>query len=166
MAQKMDLFDEAKRKMPMAIVGFRGRYYWLSNDYLTKVEWEGVVYPSVSHAFAASGTNDVNVRERIRLAEDFSTVRELERMMTKNYAVEMNRIDILAQLIRLKFTVPELRKGLKNTKEQLLVHHNERGDTIWGVCNNRGYNLLGRVLMEVRSLVISEDARIYSGPEK
>jgi predicted NAD-dependent protein-ADP-ribosyltransferase YbiA (DUF1768 family) len=45
---------------------------------------------------------------------------------------------------------PELRVKLLNTGDLQLVEGNYWGDTFWGVCNGKGENHLGKILMRVR----------------
>jgi predicted NAD-dependent protein-ADP-ribosyltransferase YbiA (DUF1768 family) len=54
--------------MPERIDQFRGRYFFLSNFSLGSVNFEGDVYPSVEHAFAAAKTLDPELRAEVRHA--------------------------------------------------------------------------------------------------
>jgi hypothetical protein len=47
---------------------FTGPYFFLSNFAESPVEFDGVIYPTVEHAFAAAKTLESAERERIRLA--------------------------------------------------------------------------------------------------
>lgn len=46
---------------------------------------------------------------------------------------------------------PELAKALLLTKTAELIEGNTWGDKIWGQCNGVGANLLGKILMDIRS---------------
>jgi predicted NAD-dependent protein-ADP-ribosyltransferase YbiA (DUF1768 family) len=52
--------------------------------------------------------------------------------------------------LRDKFSDPELRAKLLATGDEFLVEGNHWGDTYWGVCNGKGRNMLGSLLMKVR----------------
>ena len=53
-------------------------------------------------------------------------------------------------LVILKFTQnPELLKRLKQIKGPI-SEENTWGDTFWGICEGKGENNLGKILMEVR----------------
>lgn len=45
----------------------------------------------------------------------------------------------------------ELRDALLSTKDEELIEGNTWNDTYWGICNGKGLNMLGKVLMRVRS---------------
>ena len=45
---------------------------------------------------------------------------------------------------------PELGNKLLETGNQELVEGNTWGDIFWGVCNGKGQNWLGKILMMVR----------------
>lgn len=53
-------------------------------------------------------------------------------------------------LVRRKFKDPELAILLKATGDTFIVHANDHYDTFWGVCDGRGRNMLGHILMQVR----------------
>lgn len=62
------------------------------------------------------------------------------------------KLPIMVDLVLQKFSVPELYNNLIATNEKWLVEGNDWDDTYWGVCNGRGRNVLGRLLMEIREL--------------
>ena len=57
----------------------------------------------------------------------------------------------MKDLLEQKFAKPELKKLLLATDDMLLVEGNTWGDTYWGVCNGIGFNMLGKLLVELRS---------------
>ena len=55
------------------------------------------------------------------------------------------------EIVKDKFSRnPELRVKLLNTGDIELIEGNYWGDTFWGVCNGKGENHLGKILMRVR----------------
>ena len=42
---------------------------------------------------------------------------------------------------------------MEDTNNEELIEGNTWNDTYWGVCNGRGQNHLGKILMKVRSLL-------------
>lgn len=50
----------------------------------------------------------------------------------------------------------ELRELLLATNDALLIEGNTWGDTYWGVCNGKGENNLGKILMKVREEIRSD----------
>jgi hypothetical protein len=63
---------------------------------------------------------------------------------------EDKRIKIMINLLLQKFGNNELFLKLKNTGNQELIEGNTWGDTLWGVCDGKGRNILGIILMEIR----------------
>lgn len=57
---------------------------------------------------------------------------------------------LMADLLLQKYKNPELADRLLGTGEKYLVEGNTWNDTLWGVSNGRGRNLLGLMLMEIR----------------
>lgn len=62
------------------------------------------------------------------------------------------KIGFMASILAAKFSDPELRLMLLQTWGCELVEGNTWGDTFWGVCNGKGKNNLGKILMELRDM--------------
>ena len=59
--------------------------------------------------------------------------------------------NIMYEICYNKFSQNELLKEkLINTGDALLIEGNTWHDTYWGMCNNKGQNKLGKILMRVR----------------
>jgi hypothetical protein len=63
------------------------------------------------------------------------------------------KADIMYKLVRDKFRDPGLREKLLATGDAALVEGNTWNDTFFGVCRGKGLNMLGIILMRVRSEV-------------
>jgi ribA/ribD-fused uncharacterized protein len=126
-------------------------YEFLSNFHMTPVLWEGILYPSSEHAYQASKTLDPNIRKAISL---LSTPGKAKR--AKNNFVQRpdwnDKLKLLTMeaILRIKFQDPKLRALLDSTKGQELIEGNTWNDTFWGVCNGKGKNHLGTILMNIR----------------
>ena len=60
------------------------------------------------------------------------------------------KIDIMREILQIKFENPHLKMLLKNTGNKILIEHTSR-DSFWGDGGNgSGLNWLGRLLMEIR----------------
>jgi ribA/ribD-fused uncharacterized protein len=65
------------------------------------------------------------------------------------------RLQIMGEVVLTKFVVnKDLRDKLIATGQRELIEGNTWHDTFWGVCNGKGGNHLGKILMEVRSMLI------------
>lgn len=50
------------------ICKFDGKFFFLSNFFESKVEYEGITYPTVEHAFQAAKTLDNDTRKKVAAA--------------------------------------------------------------------------------------------------
>ncbi len=135
----------------LAITDFRGPYRWLSNFQQVDVCLDGVVYPTTEHAYQAAKTLDRVKRDEIRRAETPGKAKRLGQLVALRPDWETVRVDIMLDLQRQKFAHGELRAQLLDTQDAELVEGNTWGDRFWGVCDGRGLNWLGRLLMQVRN---------------
>lgn len=130
---------------------FRGRYDFLSNFYLSPFTLDGHVYPTVEHAFQVAKTLDPKMQAMIRNAPTPAAVKQMGRLATLRPDWEDVKNDVMLDLLRVKFRpVSGLSTALLDTGDEELVEGNTWGDTYWGVCNGRGDNWLGVLLMMVR----------------
>jgi ribA/ribD-fused uncharacterized protein len=147
----------------MAIRRFTKQYVFLSNFYKMpepRLEYEGLVYPTVEHAFQAAKTHDPLDRAMIRNASFARDAKKLGRHVPLRLDWETVKQDIMLQLLRIKFdpkTFPTLAQRLTDTAPQQLVEGNTWGDTEWGVDlrTSKGENHLGKLLMQVRDELLA-----------
>ena len=131
---------------------FNGDYIFLSNFYPVEVEYNGILYPSVEHAYQAQKT----LNEDIRL--DFSKINKDRACdaKKKSYSIKKRedwdiiKLSIMKDLLFIKFRETPLKEMLLSTDNAILIEGNQWGDTFWGVCNNQGANMLGILLTYVR----------------
>ena len=61
------------------------------------------------------------------------------------------KVRVMCEIVEAKFTQnPNLTNMLLATEDAILIEGNTWGDTFWGVCDGKGENNLGKVLMRVR----------------
>lgn len=136
------------------INSFKGQYSFLSNFYPVQVEIEGIVYPSVEHAYVAMKTMDIELRKQISLMETAGKVKRMGRTLNIRSDWDHIKLPVMFGLLRLKFQKPELKLLLISTGDSHLEEGNWWGDTFWGVCKGVGENNLGKLLMRVRQEII------------
>ncbi|QIG70173.1 swarming motility YbiA-like protein [Rhizobium phage RHph_N28_1] len=131
------------------IAGFDGEWHFLSNFYASPIIYEGILYPTVEHAFQAAKTLNMKVRKQISLLATPGQAKAAGRAVKLRPDWEDIKIDIMRELIILKFKIPALRKYLLLTKGITLIEANTWGDKFWGT-NMRGIgrNELGKLLWE------------------
>jgi hypothetical protein len=129
---------------------FQGEYRWLSNFWNCSVLYEGIRYNSVEHAYQAAKTTNVAARQAIAACSTPGQAKRMGRTVAMRPDWNQVKDQVMLDLLRLKFSIPELKKLLLSTGNQELQEGNKWNDTYWGVCNGRGLNKLGKLLMQVR----------------
>lgn len=134
---------------------FRFDYRFLSNFQASTVLYDGELYPTVENAYQAAKTLDLAAREpftRISAKQAKQLGKEVKLRKDWDSIKDITMYGLLTQ----KFTIPLLRKKLLATGDALLVEGNWWNDTYWGVCNGKGKNVLGILLMKVRKDIREE----------
>lgn len=132
------------------ISNFRGNYYFLSNFYPARVEYEGLTYGSNEAAFQAQKTLDMEDRRRFTVLDPYEAKRK-GRRVTLRKDWEKAKEPIMRRIVFAKFSQnPELKEKLLATGDAYLEEGNDWGDRTWGTVNGIGENLLGKILMDVR----------------
>lgn len=139
---------------PQLITSFSGPYRFLSNFYEAPVAFEGLVYPTSEHAFAAAKTTDQSVREIIRSAATPGQAKRLGRGLDLRLDWEMVKDQVMATILEDKFTRnADLREKLVGLVGFELIEGNTWGDRTWGAVWHpvlqkwEGQNRLGIALM-------------------
>jgi ribA/ribD-fused uncharacterized protein len=138
------------------INSFRGEYRFLSNFYPSYVMYEGLEYPSVEHAYQASKTDNPEIRKQIYWMQTPGEAKRAGQTIHRNPEHEIDRVKIMEQLLRAKFTPTIFRLRLEKTKGFNLIEGNTWHDNFWGACvceackDKEKHNHLGRLLMKIR----------------
>jgi ribA/ribD-fused uncharacterized protein len=140
----------------MTIDRFDGtKYRFLSNFWPSEVVYDGEVYPTVEHAYQAAKTLDVNARRAIREASTPGKAKRLGQKVVYRENWENLKYTVMEELLKQKFKWSdsgcELGNLLEETGDQELIEGNTWGDVYWGVCDGKGQNNLGKILMDIRS---------------
>jgi len=135
----------------MAIQSFTMEYSFLSNFYPCLIEFEGDIYRTLEHAYQAAKTHDPDERRKIREERKTGKAKRMGKRVTIREEWEQIKVKVMRELLKKKFENPQLRKLLLDTYPHDLVEGNTWGDTFWGECNGQGKNMLGILLMQIRS---------------
>lgn len=139
--------------MASRIDSFRGKHYFLSNFSEYPVTVGGITYQNNEAAFQAMKVLDVEQRKSFAHLDPSSAKQKGRRVRLRPDWEEVKE-SYMYLIVKAKFTQnPELGEKLKATGDAILVEGNTWNDTIWGVCNGRGQNKLGKILMRVRGEV-------------
>lgn len=135
------------------ISSFTGDYRFLSNFYPSEVELDGVIYPSVEHAYQAAKTLDKKERTVFHKhpLPSAAEAKKLGRKLSMRSDWDGVKLQVMEDLLVQKFAHADLKEQLSQTKGSLLVEGNWWGDSFWGVDNRKGgQNHLGKLLMKIR----------------
>lgn len=138
---------------------FDGEYAFLSNFHPVKIRYGLITYPTVEHAYQASKTNDPEIKKMIAKLPKPGQAKRAAKTVPIIYGWRNTRVDVMSRLVRQKFQDPELRQLLLNTEDAYLIEGNTWGDTFWGVCDGKGSNVLGNILMNVRAEINDQNKR-------
>lgn len=149
MAGKKENNQEEKPQAKQVIDSFRGEYSFLSNFFTCPVTYKGETYMCAEAAFQA--------QKCPARASEFTTLgasqaKRLGRQV-KITVSEWNdvRVNEMGKILWAKFLGnPELARKLIKTGDAVLIEGNQWGDTFWGVCQGKGENNLGKLLMSIR----------------
>lgn len=133
------------------IISFTGPNFFLSNFYPCEVAFEGKVYKSSEHAYMASKTEDLNVREYIASQPTPGQAKKIGRSIPLRENWDNVRVYYMRTILKSKFSDQALYEKLLSTAPYELIEGNTWGDTFWGQCPiGKGQNMLGKLLMELR----------------
>lgn len=140
-----------------AISEFRGEYAFLSNFYETEIFCWGFRYRNGEAAFQAmKEPKKASMFQNI----DAKTAKWLGRRVKLRGDWELVKEKLMYTVCFAKFTQnPKLGEKLLATGERTLIEGNVWGDVEWGVCNGKGKNLLGKILMQVRETIKKSNRR-------
>lgn len=135
---------------PNTIESFTDDYQFLSNFWPADVALDGVKYATVEHAYQAAKTIIPEEREWIRGQPSAGRAKRAGKDITLRPNWNEVKVPIMEDLLRQKFTHPELKQLLLDTEDKTLIEGNDWGDIFWGICNGVDENMLGKLLMQIR----------------
>ena len=150
--RKSIMFSPRIRVKDNTIAGFFGEYRFLSNFHESPFLMDGILYPTVEHAYQAQkALSDSSLFKEIAEAESASVAKKLGRKAKLPDNWDSKKVLIMRRCITLKFLSNlDLKTELLKTVPYNLEETNWWGDEFWGVCNGAGDNILGLLLMDLR----------------
>lgn len=140
------------------IKGFFGEYKWLSNFHGCDIEYQGLRFQSTEAAYQAAKCRHSYDRQQFT-GVNASKAKRMGRQITIREDWDEVKFSIMLELCTYKFSRnSELRKKLLETGNKYIEETNWWGDTYWGVCNGKGENKLGQILMIIRSNLSLNDS--------
>lgn len=137
------------------VSSFSDEFAFLSNFFPAKVVYFGMEYPTSEHAFQAAKTLDQVERMAIAALISPGQAKQAGRRVTLRSDWENIKLEVMENIVRIKYRDRELAKMLIATGEEKLVEGNYWHDIFWGKCTcdihaGTGENHLGKILMKVR----------------
>jgi N-glycosidase YbiA len=139
----------------MDVLGFFGEYRFLSNFHPSKVTYDGLDYSSVEHAYQAAKTLDPADRLSIREMQKCGEAKKFGQNVKLRPDWEQIKLSVMEELVKQKFKHKSLKEKLLATGDAYLEETNYWSDSYWGVCNGKGENHLGKILMKVRDELVN-----------
>ena len=141
------------------IDSFTGKYAFLSNyaQLECPVILGAIKFSTVEAAFQAAKTFDIEERRALASMKPGEAKRAGKKVALRP-GWNAIKNDIMLHFLRQKFHGnPELAQALLDTGQEELIEGNTWGDQYWGVCQGKGENWLGRLLMQVRAELAQGD---------
>lgn len=133
-----------------AIDCFDGEFAWLSNFFPCEVFHQGLLFKSSEAAFQAAKTSDMEERKKFCEFHAGKAKRKGKKLVLRSDWDQV-KIGVMREILECKFSQnPSLLKKLIATDSIQLIEGNDWFDTFWGVCEGKGENHLGKLLMEIR----------------
>lgn len=138
------------------INSFTGNYHFLSNFFLHSIEYEGIIYPSVEHAYQAAKSLLSSEKIEIASLPTASAAKKRGREVKIREDWDDVKLSIMEDILRKKFSNIALKARLLGTGESELKEGNYWHDNFWGECsctkceNAPKFNMLGKLLMKIR----------------
>ncbi len=138
------------------ITEFQNEYRWLSNFAPVKIKLDGLEFPSVEHAYMSAKSDDVEWKKFCSNQNNKAgDVKRQSRNITLKKDWNEIKLEVMANCIKQKFNTEPYITKLLETGTQHIQEGNRWNDKFWGVClkTNKGENHLGRLIMDVRSVL-------------
>lgn len=142
------------------ILMFKDENAIYSNFYHVIIQYEGIVYPTVEHAYQAAKSKDAMYRRRIAALGPLQAgkAKRMGNKVKLREDWEIIKVSVMRNLLVIKFDYEEFKVPLLASGDCMIVEGNYWHDNYWGDCHcgrNEcsiiGKNMLGKLLMKLRS---------------
>ncbi len=133
---------------------FRGKYGFLSNFAEVDVTMDGLVFPSVEHAYIAAKSDDMEWK---KLCAEGTYEAGALKKISKGIEIvddwDNKRRTVMIDLLYQKYNQEPYLSMLLDTGDEEIQEGNYWNDKYWGVClkTNEGENILGKIIMHIRN---------------
>ncbi|MCK9542631.1 MAG: NADAR family protein [Novosphingobium sp.] len=153
----VSMHDKPILKLTNIIFSFVGYYKFLSNFHThEEITYNKMKANNVEHLYQASKATCKEDKEYVLTAETPNRAKVRGKLIECRKDWEDVKINVMRDLLKLKFEIPDLKQQLINTKGIVIIEGNYWKDTFWGVYEGEGKNMLGELLMELRRELTGE----------
>jgi predicted NAD-dependent protein-ADP-ribosyltransferase YbiA (DUF1768 family) len=138
------------------IKGFKGKYEFLDNMFNCHINFNGEEFINSESAYLANIIKDTKQKSKFYRTTGMEANKLVHRM---NIREDLNSIciNLMYEILKCKFNQNNrLKIKLIETNTDILIYYNYWGETFWGICNDKGNNFLGKILMIIRDEFIKE----------
>lgn len=141
--------------MKYYVTQFIDGYYFLSKHYSCSFEENGIVFTCLVNYMEYHRCKNEEDRKLLIGEEGFSSLYIASDFESRE---DWEDVKLMCAFngLRLKFKDPELREMLKATKD-CYIEYIDCESQYWGTWNNKGENVMGRLLMIVRNECLEQD---------
>lgn len=132
---------------------FEGDYYFLSNFYPCQIIYNGYMFKSSESAFQSA--KDLSRQSEFESLTP-GRAKKLGKQVNLRSDWEKIKNSVMEDILRIKFSKTRLKEKLVSTYPRELIEGNNWNDTYWGVCDGKGKNNLGKILMKLRKEIIDK----------
>jgi ribA/ribD-fused uncharacterized protein len=147
----------------------KGPYKKFSNFYSSEIEIDGKIYPTVEHYYQANKATNEEYYEKIRNAETPDETKKIARSIPTLPGFHKIKYGVMLKGVYEKFTQNEDLKELLLSTGDKVLHEYAPYDMIFGWGDGKGKDKLGKILMEVREKILSQNKEkdeIIKKPER
>ena len=129
------------------------KYESLSNFALVPIEFRGVIYASVEHAFQSAKCDDPEWKAKC-VDPDIKPgrIKSLANHVKMIEGWHHQKLIVMKECVRKKYRQEPYRQLLIDTEDKEIIEGNHWFDSFWGIrCDTgEGKNHLGKIIMEIR----------------
>lgn len=131
---------------------FKGRHAFLSNFYACRIPYKDRFFQSSETAYMSEKSNDDVWKDHCAASTMPGVIKKESRHIRLIPEWDLIRLQVMEDVLRIKFSNPQLCQLLLETGYEELCEWNDWGDRFWGVDKKtgEGLNNLGLILMKIR----------------
>lgn len=136
--------------MAKPIVKFRGQHWFLSNFYPVIITYQDHKFFTAEHAYHSAKATCKDDFDFIRTGRGPADALHRSRRVAHREDWDDIKLQVMHDVLMEKFRLPRMRLLLQETGSRAIIEGNDWNECFWGVCDGRGENHLGKILMQIR----------------